>query len=264
MRPNPATNLAYDTEALWQQDRDHIIHPWIDLGTASPPTSDVVMKVPIAGGTSTTLATSVSNAIQHRIAVDANNVYWTDQPGSAAGGVYRYPQAGGVAVPLAVGIPWAGGVVSDGNYAYFTNLGACPGDGGSCGGSVYRVPTDGGALVALVPSEPNPTGLARDSTHLYWTNTLAGSTIIAMPLGGGAETTLASGQGGPKRLAVDATNAYWTNNLSNSVVTVPLTGGAPVTLATGQVAAFAIAVDSTAVYWTTDTNPGTIVKVAKP
>ena len=34
MRPNPATNFAYDTEALWQQDRDHIIHPWIDLGTA--------------------------------------------------------------------------------------------------------------------------------------------------------------------------------------------------------------------------------------
>jgi putrescine aminotransferase len=29
-----ATNFAYDTEALWQQDRDHIIHPWIDLGTA--------------------------------------------------------------------------------------------------------------------------------------------------------------------------------------------------------------------------------------
>ena len=34
MRPQAATNLAYDTEALWQQDRDHIIHPWIDLGTA--------------------------------------------------------------------------------------------------------------------------------------------------------------------------------------------------------------------------------------
>ena len=28
------SNFAYDTEALWQQDRDHIIHPWIDLGTA--------------------------------------------------------------------------------------------------------------------------------------------------------------------------------------------------------------------------------------
>src|SRR5262245_27894050 len=27
-------NFAYDTEALWQEDRDHIIHPWIDLGTA--------------------------------------------------------------------------------------------------------------------------------------------------------------------------------------------------------------------------------------
>ena len=34
MRPNPATNFAYDTEALSQQDRDHIIHPWVDLGTA--------------------------------------------------------------------------------------------------------------------------------------------------------------------------------------------------------------------------------------
>src|SRR5262249_58085000 len=30
MRPN----WAYDNEALWQEDRDHIIHPWIDLGTA--------------------------------------------------------------------------------------------------------------------------------------------------------------------------------------------------------------------------------------
>src|SRR5215469_6383 len=30
MRPN----FAYDTEVLWQEDRDHIIHPWIDLGTA--------------------------------------------------------------------------------------------------------------------------------------------------------------------------------------------------------------------------------------
>jgi len=29
-----ANNFAYDTEALWQLDRDHIIHPWIDLGTA--------------------------------------------------------------------------------------------------------------------------------------------------------------------------------------------------------------------------------------
>ena len=28
------SNFAYDTEALWQQDRDHIIHPWIDLGSA--------------------------------------------------------------------------------------------------------------------------------------------------------------------------------------------------------------------------------------
>ena len=28
------SNFAYDTEALWQEDRDHIIHPWIDLGTA--------------------------------------------------------------------------------------------------------------------------------------------------------------------------------------------------------------------------------------
>src|SRR5262245_26147019 len=27
-------NLPYDTESLWAKDRDHIIHPWIDLGTA--------------------------------------------------------------------------------------------------------------------------------------------------------------------------------------------------------------------------------------
>src|SRR5215468_3434204 len=28
------SNMRYDTEALWTKDRDHIIHPWIDLGTA--------------------------------------------------------------------------------------------------------------------------------------------------------------------------------------------------------------------------------------
>jgi len=28
------SNMRYDTEALWAKDRDHIIHPWVDLGTA--------------------------------------------------------------------------------------------------------------------------------------------------------------------------------------------------------------------------------------
>jgi adenosylmethionine-8-amino-7-oxononanoate aminotransferase len=27
-------NLKYDTQHLWEKDREHIIHPWIDLGTA--------------------------------------------------------------------------------------------------------------------------------------------------------------------------------------------------------------------------------------
>jgi adenosylmethionine-8-amino-7-oxononanoate aminotransferase len=27
-------NFSYDTESLWQKDRDHIIHPWTELGTA--------------------------------------------------------------------------------------------------------------------------------------------------------------------------------------------------------------------------------------
>jgi adenosylmethionine-8-amino-7-oxononanoate aminotransferase len=27
-------NLRHDTEALWELDRDHIIHPWIELGSA--------------------------------------------------------------------------------------------------------------------------------------------------------------------------------------------------------------------------------------
>ena len=28
------TNQKYDTAELWEKDREHIIHPWIDLGTA--------------------------------------------------------------------------------------------------------------------------------------------------------------------------------------------------------------------------------------
>ncbi|SVA33020.1 uncharacterized protein METZ01_LOCUS85874, partial [marine metagenome] len=28
-----ATQFEYDTESLWQKDRDHNIHPWTDFST---------------------------------------------------------------------------------------------------------------------------------------------------------------------------------------------------------------------------------------
>ena len=58
---------------------------------------------------------------------------------------------------------------------------------------------------------------------------------------------------------------YWTGGGDGSTVAkIALDGSGPITtLATGQTSPLGIAVDGAAVYWTTNTNPGTVMKIAK-
>lgn len=219
---------------------------WTDDGSGS------VAKVPLGGGTVTTLA-AAHDGYAIGIALSSTQVYWTN-----AFAVLSMPLDGGAVVTLAPQQNSATGVVVDATSVYWANQYH----------TVMKMPLEGGvattlaAIQSLTPSG----GIAVDGTSVYWGTSGGGDgTVVKTPLAGGSITTLATGQNLPNQIAVDGTSVYWTNSgyvtftpggfdepdasFPGSVVKVPLDGGAPTTLSAGG-SPQGIAVDATSVYWT--------------
>jgi hypothetical protein len=193
----------------------------------------------------------VENDVPNSVAIDANNVYWTDTGNNA---VLKVAKTGGpvttlasvsgyVGAPIAVdatrvyylagaanavmGVPIAGGspvtisshyadtFVSDGANLYWASKTSCPGDGGPCDGVVASQPLDGGAQVTLATGTFTPVSLAVDGTSVY----------VASQ---GTSPTFGDG----------------------AILKVPLDGGAPATLASAQIDPTTLVVDAANVYWT--------------
>ena len=218
-----ATNVYWNDQLPLRGPRDHTFH--------ESPSPGAVMKMPIAGGNPTTLASNVS---PFEIAVDAVSVYWAenDSPGRrlpSSAQVMKVPIAGGAPTTLASGQDAPQDLVVDGSYVYWTNIpGPCL--AGSCGsslpdtGTVMRVPVGGGTPSTIASQQPGPSGIAVDATSVYWTNN-PGGTVVAAPLGGGASSTLATGQGMPSHILADATGIYWTNETGGGDAAASLWGG---------------------------------------
>lgn len=219
---------------------------------------EMVMKVPIGGGTPTTLALPASAGF---IAVDSANVYWTSQI-ARSGSVMNVPLAGGTPMTL---VPNTGtnpsAIALDPTSVYWIEG----------GGNVMKAPLGGGTPTTLASAQAPYATIAVDSTNVYWANVgpsgFGGTdgTVMKIPLGGGTPTTLASGQFGPESIAVDLTSVYWVNIGANTgstdgtVMKVPIGGGTPTPIASGQIGPRLIAVDSTSVYWVTSNS--TLMKV---
>jgi hypothetical protein len=225
---------------------------WV-AGT-SDASSGAIMKVPVSGGTPTTLASRPGSPAH--LAVDASYVYWGEEP--AAGAIMKVSLTGGAPTTVASASfpPWQ--IALGEADVYWIGQG------------VMKAPKIGGAAVELTSQLPMlPTaGLAVDATNVYFTSGPPGGTsgVSTVPSQGGTATVVYADTSGdfapPGPIAIDATRAYWADG-SNGVFCVALGGGAATTLATGQTNVVAITVDETAVYWLVNGNgnPGGVMKL---
>jgi hypothetical protein len=197
-----------------------------------------------------TLATGVSI---DQLALDANNVYFTD-PG--AGAVLSVPKAGGGSTTIATGQSLPEPIAADATGVYWLDAGR----------DLATVMRDSWAgLQTLAVRQNFASGLAIDGSFVYWASEHC---IVREPIGGGTATCVVEGGGGaddtnPGTLLVDAANAYWVNGAGSAVLYGPLSGGRATEIASGQAYTTGLAIDASNVYWTTSGPGGTAGTVMK-
>jgi hypothetical protein len=154
------------------------------------------------------------------IAVDDNNVYWSEGGQTTdMAEIVRVPRTGGQPVTLAHGA--TSSLVSDGSYVYFTDFLDLPQR------HVLRVPVDGGAVVTLAPAD-SPQCLTVDDQDVYWTD--RGGVLKVAKAGGATVTVAPPSQQIQHSIVVDQATVYWA---ANGVFRVSKDGGAVGTLVDG-------------------------------
>lgn len=212
-----------------------------------------VKKVPLAGGTVTTLATTRGVA---GIALDAQNVYWTD---AVDGSVMSVPITGGTPTTLTTGENnptfSIGQIAVHGTKLYWTRVESVTAP------EIMTMPTTGGtpSVFATGPTCPNanlcvPQFIAVDNSNVYWNEVdqqaLGSGYIARASLQTGAVTVLATGLTVPRGLAVDASNVYWVDQGDGAVYSVPIAGGPVTTVDSSHGGTYSVATDCLNLYWT--------------
>jgi len=217
-----------------------------------------VHKVPVAGGTTTLLATWMDNGnhVPYGITVVAPYVYWTNW--YLGGGLQRLPTAGGTVVDLVSGIDFARALTSDGSHAYFT---------ADWSPDLVRVNLPDGPhdvvthLSGTTMSLSNTVAVAVNGQHAYC---VGSNGLFRVDLEGGATTWMSSTPGAA--IAIDDQYIYVAHATDGAIERWPLDGRPSSLLVTGRPLVLYLASDETNLYWPESqsvANGGAIVKLAK-
>jgi hypothetical protein len=220
--------------------------------------------------------------VPNDLAVDSNNLYWTNEGDAGANGsVMQVQLDGGNLITLATGRAQPVGLVVDSAWVYWAEEGTSANNFQD--GVVAKVPIGGGTVQTIAQNQALPIDVAVSPTNIYWTNggfALANDdagTVMMAALDGGSATTLATGQHQTQWMAIDQTYVYWTtggtqakNYADGTIEKIALDGtGGAISVATGQTSPSGLAVDANNVYWPTlgtsanNFLDGTIVQQSK-
>jgi hypothetical protein len=106
------------------------------------------------------LASGQSNPVG--VAVDSQNVYWTNYAsGTGDGTVMSVPVGGGPPTTLAAGQNGPAAIAVDASNVYWVNFGD---------GTVMTIPIGGGSPLTIASGQDHPVGIAVDALGVYWNN----------------------------------------------------------------------------------------------
>jgi hypothetical protein len=129
---------------------------------ATPDNTGSIMKTPIGGGATMTIATGQNIPLD--LKVDATSVYWVNQGDltTADGMVMKAPLAGGSPVTLATGQHVIFDLAIDSTTVYWNNWGGA----GPTSGSLVSVPLGGGTPTTIA-AQLQPYDAVVDGTSIY-------------------------------------------------------------------------------------------------
>jgi hypothetical protein len=158
------------------------------------------MSVPTTVGGS---VTPLASAFGYGVAVDAENVYWTDSYNCLV--LKMSTTVGGPPTTLASGqyqdSPY--GIAVDSTNVYW----AIPWVAAAATGVVMKVSINGGDASTVASGQQNVKYVAVDSKSVYW---LLGNLVMKMSTTvGGPPTTLISAETSVGGMALDSTSIYW-------------------------------------------------------
>jgi hypothetical protein len=255
---NPVGIAVDSTDVYWTES---------DIGSSWNTGSTYVKKIGKNSGSVTTIASSsgLPNYVNTwSIAVDSNNVYWTESNqnsmllnavGLNGGAVTTLVSTDDLCGPFLMTMDYSSVYWSD---THDTAKGS---------NSIKKWAKNGGLLTTLAIGQTEPSCIAVNSSGVFWLDTWGG-TINKVGINGGTAIILVTVPslayfGWYTKIAVDSSSVYWIDQVSgdSSINKISINGGALTTIVSKLDCPIVIAIDSTNIYWSN--NGGGIFKVSK-